>query len=110
MSIAPNGRLDVVWNDNRAYVNENPFDVKKSQLYYATSSDGGLTWSSNQPISGCWVNGCAHGVREYCQMISDDVGAHVAWAATFDGKTRIYHTRINAFTEAPPAPACPSAP
>jgi hypothetical protein len=110
MSIAPNGRLDVIWNDNRAYINDNPFDVKKSQLYYASSSDAGTTWSANLAISGCWINGCAHGVGEYYQMVSDDVGAHLAWAATFDGATRIYHMRINAFAQPLAAGACPSPP
>jgi hypothetical protein len=31
---------------------------------------------------------------DYYDMVSDDVGAHVAWAATFNGEQDVYYTRI----------------
>ena len=46
MSIAPNGRLDVIWNDTR-----NSGQPNLSTLYYSTSDDGGLTWTQNIPLS-----------------------------------------------------------
>ena len=44
LSVAPNGRLDACWNDTRA----NPSSLV-SRLYFASSEDGGLTWSPNTP-------------------------------------------------------------
>jgi hypothetical protein len=111
MSIAPDGRLDAIWNDNRAYRDETPFNVRKSQLYYSSSKDGGLSWSVNQPVSDCWFAPCGKN-GDYYHMISDDEGAHLAWAATFDelyGIPRgVYYMRINDFTSAPAATGCPA--
>ena len=41
LSVAPNGRIDVIWNDTRN--NPQPGVKYWSQVYYATSGDGGLT-------------------------------------------------------------------
>ncbi|NNF06065.1 MAG: T9SS type A sorting domain-containing protein, partial [Candidatus Eisenbacteria bacterium] len=93
MSIAPNGRIDVVWNDTRATGTPN-----LNELYYTCSSDGGLTWSPNQKVSGQWDahlgwgNNAHYG--EYNQMVSDNVGADLAWTATFNGEMDIFHTRL----------------
>ncbi|MFG0284969.1 MAG: hypothetical protein ACF8R7_11150, partial [Phycisphaerales bacterium JB039] len=46
MSVAPNGRIDVIWNDTRDSGVEN-----LSALYYSSSDDGGRTWSANQKLS-----------------------------------------------------------
>lgn len=46
LSVAPNGRIDIVWNDTRA--DPGGFD---SVLYYSFSEDGGLTWSTSEPLS-----------------------------------------------------------
>ena len=40
MSVAPNGRIDVIWNDGRA----SPL-TPLTELYYSKSLDGGETWS-----------------------------------------------------------------
>ena len=94
MSVAPNGRIDVVWNDNRA----TPLLDRISQLYYSSSTDGGVTWSPNEVASPSWD---AHigwpnqnKIGDYYHMISDNVGADLAWAATFNGEQDVYHTRI----------------
>ena len=47
MSVAPNGRIDVVWLDTR----DNPGSVN-SALYYSNSKDGGVTWSQNEKAFG----------------------------------------------------------
>src|SRR5262245_58790610 len=46
IAVAPNGRLDVVWNDTR-----NSGQVNVSQLFYAWSYDAGATWSPNVAVS-----------------------------------------------------------
>ncbi|MCH8851571.1 MAG: exo-alpha-sialidase, partial [Planctomycetes bacterium] len=46
MSVAPNGRIDVIWNDTR-----NTNQANLSELYYAYSLDAGATWSINVPAS-----------------------------------------------------------
>ena len=49
MSVAPNGRIDAVWNDTRASA-----DSTMSALYYSYSLDGGATWSPNEQASPIW--------------------------------------------------------
>ena len=45
MAVAPNGRIDVVWNDTRA----DPSAVS-SELYYASSLDGGLSFATTNHL------------------------------------------------------------
>jgi hypothetical protein len=93
MSVAPGGRIDAVWNDTR-----NAPQGNFSQLYYAFSSDGGQTWSANVPVSPPFNHFVGYPQQnklgDYYTMISDDVGAHVAWAATFNGEQDVYYLRI----------------
>jgi hypothetical protein len=97
MSVAPNGRIDVVWNDNRTAGQPN-----LSELYYACSTDAGLTWSENIPVSpvfDSWV-GWAWGqtnIGDYYDMVSDDLGANIAYAATFNEEQDVYFLRIGSY-------------
>jgi len=101
MSVAPNGRIDVVWLDTR----DNPGTVLSS-LYYSFSIDGGVTWSPNERLSQAfdphvgWPQ--QNKMGDYYQMISDNNGAHLAWSATFNGEEDVYYGRIteNASTTA----------
>lgn len=93
MSVAPNGRIDVVWLDTR----DNPGTVLSS-LYYSNSTDGGVTWSQNERLSGFfdphvgWPQQQKMG--DYFDMISDAGGAYLAWAATFNGEQDVYFSHI----------------
>ena len=93
LSVAPNGRLDVVWLDTR----NDPGGVL-SQLYFACSQDGGRTWSENFEVSPQfdphigWPD--QNKMGDYFDMISDDEGANLAWAGTFNGEQDVYFTRI----------------
>jgi len=93
MSVAPDGRIDVVWNDTR-----NDPGGYDSQLTYAFSEDAGQTWSANAAVSPPfdphlgWPN--QNKLGDYCDMISDSVGAHVAYAATYNGEQDVYYLRI----------------
>jgi hypothetical protein len=93
MSTAPNGRIDVVWNDTRVSGVAN-----QSALFYTFSRDGGTTWSSNQQLSNVWNSHVGfpnqNKIGDYYHMISDRVGAHLAWAATFNGEQDVYYLRI----------------
>jgi len=93
MSVAPNGRIDVVWNDTRANVVSN-----LSELYYASSTDEGVTWSLNVAASPVfnshvgWPN--QNKIGDYYHMVSDNVGAHLAYSATFNNEQDVYYLRI----------------
>ncbi|MEE8153903.1 MAG: sialidase family protein [Phycisphaerales bacterium] len=93
MSIAPNGRIDVIWNDTR-----NTGVANMSELFYSFSTDGGVTWSANtqlSPVFDSWIGWPQQNkIGDYYDMISDDVGAHLAWAATFNGEQDVYYLRI----------------
>jgi hypothetical protein len=93
MSVAPDGRIDVIWNDTRN--DPGGFD---SELFYAFSQDGGLTWSANEAVSPPfdphlgWPNQSKLG--DYYDMVSDLAGAHLAYAATFNGEQDVYYLRL----------------
>ncbi len=95
MSVAPNGRIDAVWNDTR-----NDPEVVFSELYYSFSEDGGLTWAENVPISQPFNHflGYPGGNRklgDYYDMVSDDNGVSIAYAATFNGEQDVYYLRVD---------------
>ncbi len=93
MSVAPNGRIDVIWLDTR----DNPGSIN-SALYYSNSKDGGSTWSLNERLSDYfdphvgWPNQQKMG--DYFDMVSDSSGAHLSWAATFNGEQDVYYSYI----------------
>lgn len=95
MSVAPNGRIDVIWLDTREG-NSNPYI---SALYYSYSDDQGDTWSQNEKISESfdphlgWPN--QNKMGDYFDMVSDNNGAHLAWANTITGGQDVYYTHID---------------
>ncbi len=93
MSVSPDGRIDVIWNDTR-----NSPSVNESELYYAQSSDGGMTWSANVPLSPPFNHFLGYPSQnklgDYYDMVSDKTGAHIAYAATFNGEQDVYYLRI----------------
>lgn len=95
MSVAPNGRLDAIWNDTR---NDSPPGGYDSQLFYSSSEDGGATWSANVALSGALDPHLGWPIQQklgdYYGMVSDRVGADVIYAATFLGEQNVYYLRI----------------
>jgi hypothetical protein len=93
MSVAPNGRIDVVWLDTR-----NDPGGYDSELYYSYSTDGGVTWSANEQMSEPFNPHVGWPVQQkmgdYFDMVSDDEGAHLAWAGTFNGEQDVYYSHI----------------
>lgn len=94
MSVAPNGRIDVIWLDTR-----DSASTYRSSLYYSFSTNGGVTWSSNQRLSNSfdphlgWPQ--QNKMGDYFDMVSDNDGANVAWAGTFNGEQDVYYGRIS---------------
>jgi hypothetical protein len=96
MAVASNGRVDVIWADTRA--DPGGYD---SELYYAYSEDAGETWSENVAVSPAfdphvgWPD--QDKIGDYYDMTSDQLGAHVAYSATFNGEQDVYYLRIGAY-------------
>jgi len=97
MSVAPTGRIDVVWLDTRDHPG-----TYLSALYYSKSTDGGVTWSLNERLSDFfdphvgWPQ--QNKMGDYYHMVSDNNGASLAWAATFNGEQDVYYSYIASTT------------
>ena len=93
LAVAPSGRIDVVWYDTR----NSPNNVT-SQLFYSYSIDGGNNWSPNLPVSNPFNPFIGYPnqskIGDYITVVSEDAGANVAYAATFNGEEDIYYVRI----------------
>ena len=93
LSVAPNGRIDAVWLDTRNAANNT-----NSQLFYSYSFDGGNTWSLNLAVSNSFNPFLGYPnqdkLGDYITIVSDNTGANVAYAATFNGEEDIYYVRI----------------
>jgi hypothetical protein len=93
LSVAPNGRIDAVWLDTRNAANNSD-----SQLFYSYSIDGGNAWSRNVAVSNTFNPFVGYPnqfkLGDYITVVSDDAGANVAYAATFNAEEDIYYIRI----------------
>ncbi len=94
MSVAPTGRIDVVWNDTRNGGGAGHL----SEVFYSSSLDAGETWSSNIPVTPQFNSLLGfpqqRKIGDYYHMRSDIGGANLAYAATFNGEQDIYFLRI----------------
>jgi hypothetical protein len=95
MSVAPNGRIDAIWNDTGVNSN-NHFSVLK----YAYSSDNGLSWLGNTALTPAFDHTIGYPsqnkIGDYYDIGSDNLGANVAFSATFNGGQDLYYMRITA--------------
>lgn len=95
MSVAPNGRIDVVWLDTRDAPTSSPHN---SALYYSYSIDQGITWSENEQLSDSFDPHIGYPQQDkmgdYFDMKSFDSGAHLAWANTLNGGQDVYYSHI----------------
>jgi hypothetical protein len=109
-SIAPNGRLDAVWYDTRDAANNTD-----SQLFYSYSTDGGVTWSLNVPISSSFnpFEGYPNQqkIGDYITIVSDNTGGNVAYSATFNFNPNrgqheedVYYVRVTPTARVRPTP------
>lgn len=93
MSVAPNGRIDVIWLDTR----DTP-GSDSSALYYSYSVDQGATWSVNEKLSDSFDPHVGYPnqpkMGDYFDMVSNDAGVHVAWVNTLNGEQDVYYSFI----------------
>jgi hypothetical protein len=101
LSVAPNGRIDVVWLDTRNAANN--IDC---QLFYSWSNDGGVTWAPNIAVSNTFnpQSGFPQNqkIGDYITIVSDNTGGNVAYAATFNANPQavggheqdVYYVRV----------------
>ena len=72
--------------------------------------DGGLSWLGNIALTPAFNQSLGYPMQnkmgDYYDMVSDNVGANLAFSATFTGGQDVYHMRINAIPE-PTAIALP---
>ena len=108
LSVAPNGRIDVVWLDSR-----NASNNTDSQLFYSYSTDGGNTWSANVAVSQAFNPYLGYPnqnkMGDYITMVSDNTGGNVAYAATFNGEEDIYYVRVAPQSGSPTPTPTPTA-
>lgn len=101
MSVAPNGRIDVVWLDTR--IDPTPANPTLSELRYSHSLDAGETWSPSEVMSPSFNHSLGYPQQakmgDYFHMISFDDEVYLAWCATFTGGQDIYFTRFSPFCE-----------
>lgn len=93
MSVAPNGRIDVIWLDTR----DNP-GSDSSALYYSYSTDQGTTWSANEKLSDSFNPHIGYPnqpkMGDYFDMVSNNAGVHLAWVNTLNGEEDVYYSFI----------------
>ncbi len=93
MSVAPNGRIDVIWLDTRDHPG-----TDSSALYYSYSVDQGNTWSANEKLSDSFDPHMGYPnqpkMGDYFDMISSNSGAHLAWVNTLNGEQDVYYSFI----------------
>jgi hypothetical protein len=92
MSVAPDGRIDVVWNDTRNG------SATISELFYSYSTDAGDTFSSGMAVSPAFDSTVGHPsqakIGDYYHMVSELGGAALAYSATFNGEQDVYFVRL----------------
>jgi len=94
IAVAPSsGRIDVIWNDTR-----NTGEDELSEMFYAYSTDAGETWSKNIPVTPVFDSHDGwprqNKLGDYYDMISDELGPKIAYAATFNGEQDVYFLPI----------------
>jgi hypothetical protein len=106
MSVAPNGRIDVVWYDYRNDATFKEGDTRNGfqDVYYASSTDGGRSWSKNRPLNDRAIDRRfgprrTGGIYGPLGLVSTDDVAFVAWDDTRNGNDQngsqdIYFTRV----------------
>lgn len=96
ISVAPNGRIDAVWNDTRN--DATPSTPTFSELRYSWSLDGGTTWAASEVVTPAFNHFLGYPQQnklgDYYDMESDNAGADLAFAATFNGEQDVYYVRL----------------
>ena len=117
LSVAPTGRIDVVWYDTRNAANN-----IDSQLFYSYSTDAGLTWAPNIAVSDAFNPQAGfpqnEKIGDYITIVSDNTGGNVAYAATFNVNPNavggheqdVYYVRVSPSGGGTPTPTPTASP
>lgn len=101
LAVSPTGRLDAVWNDTR-----NEPTHLTSALYYAYSLDGGQHFSANIQVSPSFAQGIGYPnqdkIGDYMGIASNELGANIAYSATFNNEEDVYYLRVPTPVVIPP--------
>lgn len=97
MSVAPNGRIDIIYNDTRDDAPNN----RLTRTYYTFSTDQGQTFAPSQPLTVQWnpLVGFPqqNKIGDYYDMTSDNVGANAIISTTVNAEQDVYFVRIGEF-------------
>ena len=115
-AVAPNGRLDAVWYDTRNAANNTD-----SQLFYSWSTDAGVTWAPNVPVTNLFnpFEGYPNQnkIGDYITIVSDNTGGNVAYSATFNFNPNrgqheedVYYVRVSPSGGGTPTPTPTASP
>jgi hypothetical protein len=95
MAVSPGGRIDVVWVDTRASQ-----QAQLGQVYTAASHDGGETFTDNFPMTPQFDSHVGwpqqNKMGDYYDMVAQNAGSNLAYAATFNDEQDIYYLWIPA--------------
>ena len=117
LSVAPTGRIDVVWYDTRNAANN-----IDSQLFYSYSTDAGLTWAPNIAVSNPFNPQAGfpqnEKIGDYITIVSDNTGGNVAYAATYNVNPNavggheqdVYYVRVSPTGGGTPTPTPTASP
>jgi hypothetical protein len=105
LNVAPNGRIDVIWYDYR----DNPNGLG---VYYSSSSDGGITWSSNVRVTDLTTGftPSTDFAGDYNYLASLNEKSQVAWMDNRNGNQEIYTATVIIPTENMCFPPCRGVP
>ena len=92
IDVGPDGRVDIAWYDFRNSPDGGKNEEGVSDVYYASSHDGGQTFTPNLRVNdrqidrsiGVWSNDVDS--RFNVGLVSDDEAAHVAWQDSRNGR------------------------
>lgn len=105
LSVTPSGTVCVAWYDRRNDPTDIDYDV-----YYAISTDKGVSFSANKQVND--VNNTllanpSSWIGEYLGSDTDNSYAYFAWTDTRNGERDIYFDKIS-FSAAPQPPSTPT--
>ncbi len=97
MSVAPNGRIDIVWFDTR-----DNLATQDSRLYYTYSNDGGDSWAPDRPLGPAFDSRIGWPVQrkmgDYMQCQSDNGWMKLVYSATYNGEQDVWFVKARPMT------------